>query len=76
MLCSPIYPPAAYLYCARHGAVCWGESIEAAYNGIERLEQICTLLIQTEMLGGARALPASEISALQAIRKRLGPQII
>lgn len=72
----PYLPTCRLLILARHGAVCWGESIEAAYNGIERLEQICTILTQTEMLGGARALPASEIIALQALRKRLGPQII
>ena len=72
----PYLPLCRLLILARHGAVCWGESIEAAYNGIERLEQVCTILIQTEMLGGAEALPASEISALQTLRKRLGPKII
>lgn len=72
----PYLPACRLLILARHGAVCWGESIEAAYNGIERLEQICTILAQAEMLGGANPLPASEISALHLLRKGLGPQII
>lgn len=73
---TPYLPECRLLILARHGAVCWGESIEAAYNGIERLEQICTILAQVESLGGASPLPSSEISALHALRKGLGPQII
>jgi L-fuculose-phosphate aldolase len=72
----PYLPACRLLILARHGAVCWGESLEAAYNGIERLEQICTILAQTEMLGGASALPPSEIKALHTLRTHLGPQII
>lgn len=72
----PYLPACRLLILARHGAVCWGESIEAAYNGIERLEQICMILAQTEMLGGASPLPPLEIKALRSLRQGLGPQII
>lgn len=72
----PFLPDCRLILLARHGAVCWGESLAEAYQGIERLEQICTILYHAEMLGGAAPLPAEEVEALQQLRKHIGPRII
>lgn len=61
---------------ARHGAVCWGESLNETIDGIERLEQICKILSISESLGGSTPLPAGELQAIKHIRAQLGPRII
>lgn len=61
---------------ARHGALCWSEQLVEAVEGIERLEQICQILKISEELGGAHALPQTEIEALKQIRKTIGHRII
>lgn len=72
----PFLPRCRLLILARHGAVCWGESIEETLDGIERLEQICQILTLAENMGGATPLPAGEIQALKKIREGIGPRII
>lgn len=69
-------PESRLMILARHGAVCWGESLEETLDGIERLEQICKILTLTETLGGSTPLPAGEIQALRQLRQRIGPRII
>ncbi len=61
---------------ARHGALCWGETIEDAYNGIERLEHVCQILKSAVELGGLSTLPEAEIAALRELRTRQGPRIL
>lgn len=72
----PFLPACRLLVLARHGAVCWGESLEEAADGIERLEQLCQILKLAEELGGARPLPLAEIEALKALRSEMGPRLI
>jgi L-fuculose-phosphate aldolase len=72
----PFLPACRLLILARHGAVCWGESLEEAANGIERLEQVAGILKLADELGGAVPLPAYEIRALRELRKQIGPRII
>ena len=64
------------LLLARHGAVCWGESVEEATNGIERLEHLCQILKSAVELGGLTPLPAAELEALRALRERIGPKVL
>jgi L-fuculose-phosphate aldolase len=59
---------------ARHGALSWGETLEEAYNGIERLEHSCLILKAAVELGGITPLPAAEVAVLREMRGRLGPQ--
>lgn len=73
---EPFLPECRLLILARHGAVCWGESLQEATQGIERLEQICQIIYLSESLGGSQPLPPDEIQALQTLRQQLGPQII
>lgn len=61
---------------ARHGALCWGETIEDAYNGIERLEHVCQILKSAMELGGLHPMPGDELAALRNIRARQGPRIL
>lgn len=61
---------------ARHGALAWGESLQEAYNGIERLEAICQILLFAHQLGGWSRLSKSEVDALFALRQQLGEKIL
>ena len=69
-------PQYRLLILARHGALCWGETIEDAYNGIERLEHVCQILKSAMELGGLSALPEAEVSALRGLRAKQGPRIL
>ncbi|MBF2054412.1 MAG: class II aldolase/adducin family protein [Candidatus Sericytochromatia bacterium] len=73
---TPFLPHCRLMILARHGAVCWGDSLAEATQGIERLEQICQILYLSESLGGARPLPSEEIDALKALRQKIGDRII
>ncbi len=61
---------------ARHGGLCWGEHMEEAAGGMERLEQVATILWKAEALGGAKPLSRAELEELRALRAKLGPKII
>lgn len=72
----PFLPGHRLLLLARHGAVCWGESVEEATNGIERLEHLCLILKSAEEMGGARPLPAAEVAELRRLRALAGPRVL
>jgi L-fuculose-phosphate aldolase len=57
---------------ARHGALSWGEDLEEAYNGMERIEHSAVILKTAQELGGLTKLPENEVAALRELRKRLG----
>lgn len=61
---------------ARHGALSWGESIEEAYNGIERLEHAALILKEAQSLGGLTELPPHEVKHLREKRKELGDRTL
>jgi L-fuculose-phosphate aldolase len=61
---------------ARHGALAWGESLEEAYNGMERLEHVCQILKATQDLGGAQPLPQDELQALRQARLLNGRRLL
>jgi len=72
---APYLPERRLLLLARHGALCWGEDLEEATGGIERLEHVAKILKATIDLGGLVPMEAEELEALRAIRGRLGPRI-
>ena len=72
----PFLPGHRLLLLSRHGALAWGESMEEAINGIERLEHSALILKAAEELGGATPLPAAELEALRAMKARLGPRLL
>ena len=69
---GPFLPAHRLLVLVRHGALAWGESLEEAYNGMERLEHVCQILKAAFELGGAHPLPGDEVEALRQLRA-LGP---
>lgn len=72
----PFLPAHRLLVLARHGGLAWGESLEEACNGMERLEHICQILKAAQELGGFTELPAEEREALRACRASMGPRLL
>lgn len=60
----------------RHGALSWGESLDEAYNGMERLEHSAQILMNAELLGGITSLGRSELAYLRALRAKLGERTL
>jgi len=71
----PFLPAHRLLLLSRHGALAWGESMEEAVNGIERVEHSALILKAAEELGGTTPLPESELEALRALKARIGPRL-
>lgn len=69
---APFLPGCRVILLARHGAISWGEDLEEAYNGMERLEHVCQILKSAVDLGGLSALPADEVAELRRMRRALG----
>ena len=72
---------------ARHGALCWGEDLEEAYRGIERVEHVSQILKSArELLLTASSenskrsmelpeLPEQELEELFKLREKIGPGV-
>ena len=56
----------------RHGAITWGESLEEAYRGMERIENSAQILMTAVQLGGLNPLPPEEVEYLYDLRKKIG----
>jgi L-fuculose-phosphate aldolase len=71
---GPFLPDHRALVLARHGAVTWGESLDEAVDGMERLDHVARTLALAAQLGGLPlvGLQPEEVSALRALRARLG----
>ncbi len=72
----PFLPAHRLLILARHGGLAWGESIQEAAGGMERLEQVAEILWKAETLGGPKPLAPAELAELRALRAKLGPRLI
>lgn len=57
---------------ARHGVLCWGETLREAQNGVERIEHAAKVLGLAMQMGGISLLADDEIDALKAMRRQLG----
>jgi len=66
----PFIPKHRAMILARHGAVAWGETLEEAYYGIERLEHSAKILFYAKALGGLTMLPPEEVNHLREMRAR------
>lgn len=71
----PFLPAHRLLLLARHGGLAWGEGIEEALGGMERLEHVCQILLAARAFGGATPLPETEVAALRDLRRDLGPRL-
>lgn len=72
----PYLPHRKALLLSRHGAVCWGESLEEAWRGLERIEHAAQILILAQQLGGAQPIPPEELAALRELRKQIGNRLL
>lgn len=55
-----------------HGVVTAGKNLLEAYQRLELVERFAQIAVTTELLGGARLLPRSEVDKLIAARPRYG----
>ncbi len=55
-----------------HGAVSWGENIEEAYRGLERIEHAAEIFLKAKAMGYVHCLPKNEIEELIRLRKKIG----
>jgi L-fuculose-phosphate aldolase len=72
----PFLPDHKVLIMQKHGAVAWGETLDEAYRGIERVEHISYILklaIELKNLKmNLEELPADEIKELFELRTQIG----
>lgn len=73
---SPFLPECRVMILARHGALSWGEDLDEAYNGMERLEHSAKILRDAQLLGGLSKLPEHEVLALKELRAQLGERTL
>ncbi|MFZ9001502.1 MAG: class II aldolase/adducin family protein [Bacteriovoracaceae bacterium] len=73
---APYLPNHRVMVLSRHGGLSWGESLEEALNGIERLEHSSEMLWKAHTLGGITPLPKEEITFLKNKRKEIGPKTL
>jgi L-fuculose-phosphate aldolase len=69
-------PKSRLMILARHGAVAWGESLDEATNGMERLEHSAQILTIAKNLGQITNLPDDEVQFLKQMRTKLGDKIL
>lgn len=72
----PFLPDHRLMILARHGGLCWGDHLDEAVGGLERLEQVAQILWKAETLGGAKPLAPPDLAELRALRAKIGPRII
>lgn len=73
---KPFLPECRVILLARHGALSWGEDLQEALNGIERLEHTAEILLYAHLLGGITNLPAEEVNVLRRMRKDIGEKTL
>jgi L-fuculose-phosphate aldolase len=76
LVLEPFLPECRALILSRHGAVAWGESLDEALNGIERIEHSAQMLWLAEQLGGSQPLPKEEVEFLKRLRQEMGERLI
>ena len=57
---------------ARHGGLCWGDSLEEATLGMERLEHSAEILYRAKTLNDLSFISDEEMQALYEIRIKIG----
>ena len=61
---------------AHHGAITWGDSLDEAYFGMERLEHIAKTLYLAKTLGNPAVLSQSQVDELYQLRTQIGDKIL
>ena len=61
---------------ARHGALSFGDTLIEAYNGMERLEHSCEILLKAKIFGAVTELDNQTIDALYSLRNKIGDKTL
>ena len=69
---APYLPQYRAMILTRHGALSWGENMDEAINGMERIEHTAQILLKAKSLRGLTTLSQDEIQYLQQKRKQIG----
>jgi L-fuculose-phosphate aldolase len=72
----PFLPEYRILVLKHHGALTWGESLEEALNGMERLEHSCEVFYKSKLMGNVQRLTDQEVNWLKEKRKQIGERIL
>lgn len=73
---TPYLPQQRAFLLSRHGALTWGEDLDEAWKGMERIEHSAEMLLKAVQLGGLTSLPSEEIAVLREMRTQLGPRLL
>lgn len=73
---KPLLPKYRAIILARHGALSWGESMEEAVNGMERMEHVAQILASAKALGGITSLPSDQLTKLNKMRALIGDRTL
>jgi L-fuculose-phosphate aldolase len=69
---KPFLPNSRAMILRSHGAITWGEDLDEAYRGMERIEHSAQILATAKQLGQLHSLPPEEIAYLYEMRKTIG----
>lgn len=69
---KPYLPQNRVMILARHGALSWGEDLDEAMNGMERVEHTAEILYKAKQLGNLGQFEDGVVGQLEEIRKRMG----
>ena len=73
---EPFLPEHRLLILSRHGGLSWGESLDEAVGGMERLEHSSEILWLAQSMGELTSLPDAEIGRLREMRSQIGPRTL
>lgn len=69
---KPLLAEHKIMILSRHGGLCWGETIEEATLGMERLEHSAEILYKAKTLNDLSFISDQEMQALYELRKKIG----
>lgn len=72
----PFLPDCRVMILAKHGGLTWGESLQEAWIGMERLEHSSQMLYLAKRLNGLSHLPKEEMKVLKEMRKTIAPKTL
>ena len=75
----PFLPKCKVMILSRHGSLTWGDDLEEAFWGTERLEHAARLLHYAESISPTHELhelPREEIRELELMREKIGDRIL
>lgn len=73
---KPYLPEYRALILSRHGALTWGESLDEAVNGMERVDHSAQILFLARQLGELSFLPEEEVKYLKSVREKIGERLL